>query len=151
MWIGILIGVSIFLSAALITSIFYLQKFTKIIMIFEDDLDDAIEIFADAEKSMLAISEIPMFFENKETQQATQKILDDIRLARGMVSIIAYKFTALSKKQYTTVWEEGSIKNNVQQQTVVTTTTTTPTLPGQPAGTPNPLALIQGKGMNLDG
>jgi len=142
----VLIGLILLLTTALCFAGYFLWKFAKIIMIFEDDLDDALEGLSSVENSIGEVLGIQMFFDSPEVRKSVQIVLEDIKLCKGTMNGIIHKFTARSKRKYVTVWEEGEEgSTDIQAQQL-----SMPRLPGQPPGTPNPLEELQREGMVLD-
>lgn len=136
---------TILLLGLLITASFYLWKFAKIIMIFEDDLSEAINSLNEVEDSINKVLSMQMFFDSPEVKQAVQKVLEQIKLCRLSMQKVVQRFTARSKQQYVTVWEDTPTQEEILEQFEEM-----PRLPGQPPGTPNPLEAIRREGIVLD-
>ncbi len=123
---------------------YFLWKFAKIIMIFEDDLTEAIDSMNNVEDAISGVLEMQMFFDSPEVKQAVQNVLDQVRLCRLTIQKVVGRFTERSKRQYITVWEEKEEFDHEEEYENI------PRLPGQPPGTPNPLETIRKEGMVLD-
>jgi hypothetical protein len=80
-----------------------LIKFAKIIMIFEDDLSDAIQALISSHNTMENLLKMPLFFDSKEVKEATQEALRDVKLAKMAITGLIRKFTERSKQKYVTV------------------------------------------------
>jgi len=142
-----LLGVfTVFLTISLVFATIFLWKFAKIIMIFEDDIDETLESLNNVENSMSEILNMQMFFDSPEAKNSVQGALEEIKLCKGVVNKIIHKFTARSKRKYVTVWENPEYFSGQQQQEEEFL----PRLPGQPPGTPNPLETLRREGMILD-
>lgn len=131
--LGVLVGIQAF----------FLWKFAKIIMIFEDDLAEAIEGMNDVEDAINNVLEMQMFFDSPEVKQAVQGVLEQVRLCRLTIQKVISRFTERSKRQYLTIWEEAEDEPEDDFDDI-------PRLPGQPPGTPNPMEMIRREGMVLD-
>jgi len=130
------------LAASLLVSLYFLWKFVKIVMIFEDDLSAAIDALNSVEDTIDSILNMQLFFDSPEVRQVAQGILEEIRLCRAAIGKIVQRFTARSKQQFVTIWDEPEIE--VQERRSV------PMLPGQPPGTPNPMEMIRQEGIIFD-
>lgn len=124
---------------------YFLWKFAKIIMIFEDDLSEAIEATNAVEDAIKQVLEMQMFFDSPEVKQATQNILEQVKICRIIIQKVIGRFTQRSKRQYITLWdiEEDDHEDGWDEEYI-------PKLPGQPPGTPNPMELIYGEGTVLN-
>jgi hypothetical protein len=142
MWEIILISVIALLTVLLLAALFFLWKFSKIIMVFEDDLSEATNSLNEVEDALKAVLEMQMFFDSPEIKQAVQGVLENVKLCRLTIAKVVQRFTARSKRQYVTVWDLEEPGYDSEQPT--------PRLPGQPPGTPNPLEAIRREGMVLD-
>lgn len=131
--LGILVGLQAY----------YLWKFVKIIMIFEDDLGEAIEGMNDVEDVIGNVLEMQMFFDSPEVKHSVQGILEQIRLCRLTIQKVISHFTERSKRQYTTLWEDAGEEPEDDFDYI-------PRLPGQPPNTPNPMEQIYREGLMLD-
>lgn len=114
-------------------------------MIFEDDLSEAINSLNEVEDSINKVLSMQMFFDSPEVKQAVQKVLEQIKLCRLSMQKVVQRFTARSKQQYVTVWEDTPTQEEILEQFEEM-----PRLPGQPSGTPNPLEAIRREGIVLD-
>jgi len=141
----VLTGLILLLATALCFAGYFLWKFAKIIMVFEDDLDDALEGLSSVENSIAKVLDMQMFFDSPEVRKSVQIVLEDIKLCKGIMNGIIHKFTARSNHKYITTWEEEQFTDIQAQQRL-----SMPRLPGQPPGTPNPLEELQREGMVLD-
>lgn len=92
--------ISLFLLAWAIIATFFLWKFARIILILENDFSEVTETLQDAERTMTACLELPMFFDSPEVQRATSEALDSIRAAKVSVAGMIRKFTQRSKQKY---------------------------------------------------
>jgi hypothetical protein len=78
----------------------YLYRFARIILILENDLSEATEVLQDAEKTLINVLELPMFFDSPEVQRATVDALEGIKTAKLSVAGLVTKFTQRSKQKY---------------------------------------------------
>lgn len=99
MWV-ILTLLFVFLFCWALTATFYLWKFVRIILILETDFSEATETLQDAERTLMACLELPMFFDSPDVQRATMDALDSIRASKVSVAGMVRKFTQRSKQKY---------------------------------------------------
>lgn len=94
----------LFLSVVLnIAIIYFLYKFSKIILTFEDDITEVVTSLTNVEDSMKSIDSIKMFYEDNTIQNVVNEILDDVRLSRFYINLMIKRFTDRSKQRYETV------------------------------------------------
>lgn len=101
--VGLICLILLFL---LISSIFYLIRFARIIMIIEDDFSDAIEALEDTEKALEKILGMRLFFDSKEVQMVVQEAMSEVKNNKMAVNRVALKFVDRSKQKYNVVVEE---------------------------------------------
>jgi len=99
MWV-ILTLMFLFLLAWAVLATFFLWKFARIILILENDFSDATETLQNAEQTLNACLELPMFFDSPQVQRATMEALDEIRTSKIAIAGLIRKFTQRSKQKY---------------------------------------------------
>jgi hypothetical protein len=104
MWV-ILTLMFLFLLAWAVLATFFLWKFARIILILENDFSDATETLQNAEQTLNACLELPMFFDSPQVQRATMEALDEIRTSKIAIAGLIRKFTQRSKQKYIEVVE----------------------------------------------
>jgi hypothetical protein len=134
---------TVVLALLLFVMCFFLWKFAKIIMIFEDDLSETIESLNEVEDAINGVLEMQMFFDSPEVKKAVQGVLEQVRLCRITIQSVVQRFTARSKREYVTIWDKTPEPESLPEDYI-------PRLPGQPPGTPNPMEVIQREGIVLD-
>lgn len=84
---------------------YFLYRFARIILILENDFSEATEVLQNAEKTIVNVLEMPMFFDSPEVQKATVEALEGIKTAKIAVAGLVTKFTQRSKQKYTEITE----------------------------------------------
>jgi len=125
--------VSVILFAGLLAAGWFLLKFSKIIMVFEDDLGEAIGALNSVEGGLEQILEMKLFFDSPEVRSAIDGALGEVKLCRMVINKLIKRFTERSKEQFVLIIDEADGPPPQQQF---------PVLPGQPPGTPNPMRTI---------
>ena len=115
----------LFLSVVLnVAIIYFLYKFSKIILTFEDDITEVVISLTNVEDSMKNIDNIKMFYEDNTIQNVVNEILDDVRLLRFYINLMIKRFTDRSKQRYETVLiysdnlSHDSRNNEIHQVTI---------------------------------
>ena len=111
--VGLICLILLFL---LISSIFYLIRFARIIMIIEDDFSDAIEALEDTEKTLEKILGMRLFFDSKEVQMVVQEAMSEVKNNKIAVNRVALKFVDRSKQKYNVVVEEEPDIRELQER-----------------------------------
>lgn len=111
--VGLICLILLFL---LISSIFYLIRFARIIMIIEDDFSDAIEALEDTEKALEKILGMRLFFDSKEVQMVVQEAMSEVKNNKMAVNRVALKFVDRSKQKYNVVVEEEPDIRELQER-----------------------------------
>lgn len=99
-------GVSLFmlaLIAACVVMGFYLYRFAKIIMVFEDDILEAKDAADQTTQALNNLLKMPMFFDSPEVKQQVNEALDAVRYLQLRVHGVATRFTERSQQKYTYV------------------------------------------------
>lgn len=97
----------------------FLWKFSRIIMILEDDLGQAIQALEDVEGSMEQMIEMKLYFDTPEVQQHVSGVMDSVRMAKFSVNKMVKSLTDRSKQKFVMVIEEeapGSQEETDQKQ-----------------------------------
>jgi len=100
----------------LISSLFYLIRFARIIMIIEDDFSDAVEALEDTEQALDKILEMKLFFDSKEVQMVVHEAMAEIKKNKMAVNRVALKFVDRSKQKYNMVVEEEPNIRELQER-----------------------------------
>jgi hypothetical protein len=95
----------LFLLALLVVAAIYLWRFARILLILENDFSEATETLQDAEQTLGACLDLPMFFDSPEVQKATMEALEGIKASKVAVAGLVRKFTQRSKQKYVEVVE----------------------------------------------
>lgn len=100
------------LSVALGFALFYLYRFATYIIVIEEDLSDALEIF---ERSTETIEDIltnnKLIADSPEGRAMLNEILDDMKVCRASTVKVIDKFTKLSKQKYIQLIEDTQEEN----------------------------------------
>jgi len=103
--------ISFILLALLIVAIWFLWKFVRIILVFEDDLSDAIESLQEVERSMVNVLELKLFFDDEQIRNLVGEIMDSVKMAQFNINQMIKKFTQRSKRKYIIIMEEDEENN----------------------------------------
>jgi hypothetical protein len=79
---------------------YYVYKFAKIIMIFEDDLSYTIEELTKCDDQLSKILSLKLFFDSVAVKEEFQKVLEQIKYCRFSVMRMAERFIERSKQKY---------------------------------------------------
>ncbi len=84
---------------------YYLYKFTRIILTFEDDIADvqSSSSLVAVEDAMKKLDEVKMFYEDDTIKNHVTEILEHVKIARHYVNWMAKRFTDRSKNRYETI------------------------------------------------
>lgn len=96
----VLIFLCIFFFITTCVSTFYLFRFARIVLILEDDFEEAINVFNNCLASIDKLLTLKMFFDSKEIKEAVENAMQDIKLSRMAVSALIEKFVQRSKQKY---------------------------------------------------
>ena len=113
--IWLFLATSIVLFGLLCTSLFYLFRFARIILIIEDDFSDAVEVFVNAEEQLTKILEMKLFFDSKDVQIVVHQVMNDVRENKAAMNHMAMRFVERSKKKYVTIVEEEPTIQELQE------------------------------------
>lgn len=86
---NILIGVIVVLSIGLCASLYYLFKFSLILIRVEDSIEDSLDILDERYKKMTEILEVPVFFDSIEVRNC----IAEIRKSRDAILYVANSLT----------------------------------------------------------
>jgi hypothetical protein len=104
--------ICLLLSVALGFALFYLYRFATYIIVIEEDLSDALEIF---ERSTETIEDIltnnKLIADSPEGRAMLNEILDDMKVCRASTVKVIDKFTKLSKQKYIQLIEDTQEEN----------------------------------------
>lgn len=85
---------------------FYLWKFSKIIMVLENDLGQATQALEEVEELMQQIIDMKLYFDTPEVQQLVAHVMESVRMAKFAVNMMIKNFTDRSKQKFIMVIEE---------------------------------------------
>ena len=89
----------LFLITTLIAG-YYVYKFAKIIMVFEDDLSYVIEELSKCDEILNKVLSLKLFFDSVEVKEEFQRVLEQIKYCRFSVMQMAERFIERSKQKY---------------------------------------------------
>lgn len=104
--IALLIIICLLLTALLAVSFIYLWRFSKIILVIEDDFSEAVEALQESEDLITECLEQPMFFDSPDLQRRTIEALDGVKASRIVIAKLIDRFTQLSKQKYIVIETE---------------------------------------------
>jgi hypothetical protein len=88
--------VIIFLSLCLCVSLYYVVKFSLIILRVEDAIEESLDIIDERYKSISSVLEIPIFYDSPQIRQ----VVNDIKVTRDTLLLIANKFASIDQESY---------------------------------------------------
>jgi len=138
----VLTGIVALLAVTLGFSVYYLIKFSRIIMVFEDDISDTVSALNEVDDTINGVLQMQIFYDSPEVRKEVDKILEEVRICRVKIFGMIERFTARSKQQYYFINDNTEIPT--RDERII------PRLPGQPPDTPNPLQMLQNEGIVLD-
>jgi hypothetical protein len=80
-------------------------KLARIVLIFEDDLNNAIEALGEAKESLGAVAEMKLFFDSDEIQHVVSEAMESLRMAEFKLNQTIQAFVDRSKQKYIIVVE----------------------------------------------
>lgn len=109
--------ICLLLAIALSLALFYLYRFATYIIVIEEDLSDALEIF---ERSSETIEDIltnnKLIADSPEGRAMLNDILDDIKICRASTVKVIDKFTRLSKQKYIQLIDNDNTKSEEENE-----------------------------------
>jgi len=94
------------LTLALAISLFYLWRFTRIIMILENDLGGATQALEEVNQSMQNIIDMKLYFDTPEVQELVSGVMENVRMAQFSVNSMIGHFTDRSKQKFVLLVED---------------------------------------------
>jgi hypothetical protein len=94
----------IVLSLCLAISLYYVIKFSLIIIRVEDAIEESLDIIDERYRSISGILEIPIFYDSPQIRQ----VVSDIKITRDTLLLIANKFASIDERAVTTDSDEES-------------------------------------------
>lgn len=88
-----LIVAIIILSLCLSISLYYVIKFSLIILRMEDSIEESLDIIDERYRSISSILEIPIFYDSPQIRQ----VVNDIKITRDTLLLIANKFASIDE------------------------------------------------------
>lgn len=101
-FLGLLV---IVLGVLLGLAIFFLIRFASYIMVVEDTLSEAVDIFNRSKESMDAMVNHVWITDSPEARQLLNECLDDVKTCKFATQKVIDNFTRLSKRKYIQVEE----------------------------------------------
>jgi len=86
------------LSAALCVSLYFVAKFSLIILRVEDAIEESLDIIDERYRSISGVLEIPLFYDSPQIRQ----VVSDIKVTRDTLLLIANKFASIDEKSVIT-------------------------------------------------
>jgi hypothetical protein len=87
---------------------YQLYKFAKIIMVFEDDLQDAIDATEQTGAALEGLLKKPMFFDSPEVKKEVEESLEAVRYMQLQIQGLANRLTERSKQKYMRIEEDNT-------------------------------------------
>lgn len=84
----------VFLLIALSVSLYYVIKFSLLILKVEDAIEESLDIIDERYRSISKILEIPLFYDSPQIRQ----VVSDIKITRDMLLLIANKFASIDRE-----------------------------------------------------
>lgn len=82
------------LSIALAISLYYVAKFSLVILKIEDAIEQSLDILDERYRSISKVLEIPLFYDSPQIRQ----VINDIKVTRDTLLLIANKFASIDEK-----------------------------------------------------
>jgi len=94
------------LSLCLVVSIYFLVKFSLLILRIEDAIEESLDVIDERYRSISKILEIPIFYDSPQIRQ----VVNDIKITRDTLLLIANRFASIdsSAVEKTSVTDEES-------------------------------------------
>lgn len=89
-----------------VAAVYYLWKFSRIILLLEDDFSEAIESLEAVEASLEKILGMQLFFDSKEVKLVVQESMAELKTGKLTVNRLIQKFVDRSKQKYVVIHEE---------------------------------------------
>jgi len=93
------------LGIALSVSLFYLYRFMRIILIFEEDIATTLQTFKECEESLENVISLRLFFDSEHVRPVVDAARQEVMMCRVKVRQMAQRFVERSKQQYV-IYEE---------------------------------------------
>lgn len=110
--VGVLIFTCIILLCLLGISLYYAIRWARIIFLFEDDLDEAIQIHERTIVLLEAIQKTPMFFDSREVQMAVKEAMDSVKMCQIATQKLVNSLTQRSKQKYIRITDQEEEEAN---------------------------------------
>lgn len=88
-----LIVTIIILCLCLSISLYYVVKFSLIILRMEDSIEESLDIIDERYRSISSVLEIPIFYDSPQIRQ----VVNDIKITRDTLLLIANKFASIDE------------------------------------------------------
>lgn len=82
------------LSIALAISLYYVAKFSLVILKIEDAIEQSLDILDERYRSISKVLETPLFYDSPQIRQ----VINDIKVTRDTLLLIANKFASIDEK-----------------------------------------------------
>lgn len=86
----------IILCLCLSISLYYVVKFSLIILRMEDSIEESLDIIDERYRSISSVLEIPIFYDSPQIRQ----VVNDIKVTRDTLLLIANKFASIEETRY---------------------------------------------------
>lgn len=93
---------------------YYLYRFARVIMLFEDDISDVLSALDDVDMAIKNIVGVRMYFDSEEIKRLISDVMETVKMARFSVNKMSKRFTERSKQKYILI-EEVSEENLDEQ------------------------------------
>ena len=96
----------LFISAPIVlVSFYYLFRFARIILLFEEDIANTLDSLEDVERAMAGVIEMKMFFDDIKIKEIVKNVMDEVKMAKHSVNIQAKALIDRSKQKYIIIEE----------------------------------------------
>jgi hypothetical protein len=82
------------LTIALAISLYYVAKFSLVILKIEDAIEQSLDVLDERYRSISKVLEIPLFYDSPQIRQ----VINDIKVTRDTLLVIANKFASIDEK-----------------------------------------------------
>ena len=116
-------------------------QWASAVFILEDDLEEAAETLAEAEKMLNQLATMPLFFDSPEVKEIVGKCMEEVKVCKFAINKLSLKFTERSKNRFTYVQDETDPEENAREEASAIMARK---IMGDAPGTPPPLMARQG-------
>lgn len=116
-------------------------QWARAVFILEDDLEEAAETLAEAEKMLNQLATMQLFFDSPEVKEVVGQCMDEVKVCKFAINKLSLKFTERSKNRFTYVQDETDPEENAREEVSGVMARKMMT---EAPGTPPPLMARQG-------